>query len=165
MKRIVTLLTGLISLVALDQLVKLWTLKVLKPGGPIPIIPGVLELSYVENRGAAFGILQNRQWLFIAITVLVVLGIILLVPRIPRERHYLGLRLCAYFILAGAAGNMIDRIIRGYVVDMIYFRLIDFPVFNVADIYVTCSAFALIFLMIFFYKDEDLEKIFPGKKE
>ena len=153
---------GLAGLVLLDQLVKLWVLNDLKPGGPIVLIPRVLEFLYVENRGAAFGILQNRQWLFVVITAIVLLGVIRLYPRIPEGRHFLPLRLCAVFISAGAVGNVIDRLCRSFVVDFIYFKLIDFPVFNVADIYVTCSAFALIFLFLFFYKEEEIAPIFPG---
>ena len=77
-------------------------------------------------------------------------------PLSPRFRL---LRLDAVFFLAGALGNAIDRVIRGYVVDFFYFSLIDFPVFNVADIYVSVSAFALFLLMFFYYKEEDLNQI------
>lgn len=79
-------------------------------------------------------------------------------------KHFLPLRICAVFILAGAFGNMIDRVIRHYVVDFFYFSLIDFPIFNVADIYVTFSAFGLIILLLFYYKEEDLEQIFHNRK-
>lgn len=154
---------GLLLLVIIDQLTKLLVLHTLKPDGPVPLIPGVLELLYVENRGAAFGILQNRQWLFVLITIIVVAAVLWLMMRLPGERRFLPLRLCALFITAGAVGNLIDRVLRHYVVDFIYFKLIDFPVFNVADIYVTCSAFALAFLLLFFYKEDELDKIMPGK--
>ena len=154
---------GIALLVALDQVVKRWVLVVLVPHGPIPVISVILELLYVENRGAAFGILQNRQWFFMIITAVVLLGLLWIYPRIPDDRHYLPLRLCLIFIASGAIGNMIDRITRGYVVDFIYFKLIDFPVFNLADIYVTCSAFALVYLLIFYYKDQELECIFRKK--
>ena len=150
---------AVLLLAGLDQIVKRWVLAVLKPAGPISLIPGVLELQYVENRGAAFGILQNRQWFFLVITGIVLLAMLWLYPRIKEGRRYLPLRLCVVFLSAGALGNLIDRITRGYVVDFIYFKLIDFPVFNIADIYVTCSAFAMAFLMIFVYKEEDLEEI------
>ena len=69
------------------------------------------------------------------------------------------------FLMAGAVGNLIDRASQQYVVDFLYFKLINFPIFNVADIYVTCSAIALMILGIFYYKDEDIEMIFPSKKE
>ena len=68
------------------------------------------------------------------------------------------------FFTAGAIGNFIDRIVQQYVIDFFYFKLINFPIFNVADIYVTCAAFVMLFLGIFYYKDEDFEIIFPSHK-
>jgi signal peptidase II len=164
LKKLLSTLAGIGFLVAFDQLTKQWVLRVLKPHGPIPLIPGVLELSYVENRGAAFGILQNKQWFFIAITLLILALMLWIYPRIPDQGRFLPLRLIAVFIVSGALGNMIDRISRGYVVDFIYFKLIDFPVFNVADIYVTCSAFVLAFLLLFFYKEEEIDRILHKNK-
>lgn len=162
-KKILFSLALIVFLVILDQLAKGWALRVLKPHGPIPLIPGILELSYVENRGAAFGILQNKQWFFLAITLLILALMLWIYPRIPDQGRFLPLRLTVIFIIAGALGNLIDRVSRGYVVDFIYFKLIDFPVFNVADIYVTCSAFTLAFLLLFFYKEEDIDAIFHRK--
>ncbi len=147
----------------LDQAVKLWALRDLKGHGSIPIIKNVLELLYVENRGAAFGIFQNRQWLFILITCIVLAGAVIVASRIPGNLRYRPLQICLFFVCAGAVGNLIDRIGRHYVVDMIYFKLIDFPVFNVADIYVTVSVAALIFLILFYYKDEELEDMLRGR--
>ena len=80
------------------------------------------------------------------------------------ERRYLVLRILAVLIVAGAIGNFIDRLRLGYVVDFFYFCLIDFPIFNVADIYVTVSTFVLLFVMFFYYKEEDLDRIFRGRK-
>ena len=68
------------------------------------------------------------------------------------------------FMIAGAIGNLIDRVMQQYVVDFLYFKLINFPIFNVADIYVTCAAIALLILGFIYYKDEDIERIFPSKK-
>ncbi|MDO5146278.1 MAG: signal peptidase II [Eubacteriales bacterium] len=164
MKRYVRAFVSCALLVLVDQLSKLWAVQTLKDGNPIPVIRGVLEFLYVENRGAAFGIMQGRQWLFLIISLAVVLGLVYLLPRIPGERRYLWLRLCLYLVAAGAVGNMIDRLFRGYVVDFFYFKLIDFPVFNVADIYVTGSAFCLMLLVLFYYKEEDFDRVFPRKK-
>ena len=75
------------------------------------------------------------------------------------------LRAVALFIASGAVGNMIDRVALGYVVDFFYFELIDFPIFNVADIYVTCATIILAILILFYYKDEELDCLFPKKKE
>ena len=155
MRQWIKTILGLAGLIVLDQLTKLWALGALKGKNPIAIRPEVLELHYVENRGAAFGIMQNRQWFFLLITVVVLAVLIWLVPKIPEDRHYLGFRMCLYFIGAGAIGNMIDRMFRKYVVDFIYFRLIDFPVFTVADIYVTVSAIVFLVLVLFYYKEDD----------
>ena len=150
---------GCVLLIVLDQLVKLWVLARLKGQEPIVLIKDVLEFRYIENRGAAFGILQNQRVFFLVITVAILAFLFVVSKKIPEEKRYLWLRLCMYFIAAGAVGNMIDRMFRHYVVDFIYFKLIDFPVFNVADIYVTCSAFALAYLIMFYYKEEELNRI------
>ena len=99
--------------------------------------------------------------LYIVIFVLAVL--LWCFIRFPKEAHYRPLAVLAVFIAAGAIGNMIDRLLNGYVIDFLYFSLIDFPIFNVADIYVTTAAIALIILVIFYYKDEDFEFL-GGKK-
>ena len=151
---------GWLALILLDQGIKLWALRNLRGKNPIVLIKGVLEFRYLENRGAAFGIFQNRQWFFILVTLIVLAGLFFLSGRIPRDRKYLPLKICLYLIAAGAVGNLIDRVFRSYVVDFIYFKLIDFPVFNVADIYVTVTAFAFVLLGLFYYKDEDFNRIF-----
>lgn len=163
MKQGIKAFIGCLLLVVLDQFTKVLALQNLKGQEPITIIPDVFQLLYVENRGAAFGILQNKQWVFLIITAIVLAALIWALPRMSRERHFLPLRLCLCFIGAGAVGNMIDRIFWGYVVDFFYFKLIDFPVFNVADIYVTTSAIVLIFLIVFLYKEEDFDRLFSKK--
>ncbi|HJC31039.1 MAG TPA: signal peptidase II [Candidatus Anaerobutyricum faecale] len=163
MKRGIKMFIGCVLLILLDQVTKLLALQNLKGQNPVTLIPDVFQLLYVENRGAAFGILQNRQWVFLIITVIVLAALVWALPKIPQERHFLPLTLCLCFIGAGAVGNMIDRIFRGYVVDFFYFKLIDFPVFNVADIYVTTAAVILIVLIVFLYKEEDFDRIFPKK--
>lgn len=163
MKRGIKMFIGCVLLILLDQVTKLLALQNLIGQNPVTLIPDVFQLLYVENRGAAFGILQNRQWVFLIITVIVLAALVWALPKIPQERHFLPLTLCLCFIGAGAVGNMIDRIFRGYVVDFFYFKLIDFPVFNVADIYVTTAAVILIVLIVFLYKEEDFDRIFPKK--
>ena len=80
--------------------------------------------------------------------------------KLPNAQRYLPLRICAVLILSGAFGNCIDRIRLNYVVDFLYFKLINFPIFNVADIYVTVAAFLLVILILIYYKEDDLERIF-----
>lgn len=156
---------GCILLIIFDQLTKLQVLVTLKGQDPIVLIPGVLEFQYVENRGAAFGILQNQQWFFILAALVTVLVLFFLLWKMPEDNiRFLPMKVCLYLIIAGAVGNVIDRFIRRYVVDFIYFKLIDFPVFNVADIYVTVAAFLLIFLVLFYYKEDEFERMFSLHK-
>lgn len=149
--------------VALDQYTKYLATVHLQEEAVV-LIDGVFELSYLENRGAAFGLFQNQQWLFliVGIAALVVLTIIYL--RMPHDKHYLPLRICIISIVAGAIGNMIDRIRFQYVVDFFYFVLIDFPIFNVADIFATVATFGLLALFLFYYKDRDFDLIFAALK-
>ena len=157
MKKYLSAIIGAFVLIFIDQYTKILALTHLKDQDPFVIWDGVFELCYLENRGAAFGILQNQQIFFLIMTAIVLVAIIFLYKRTPNTRRYLPLRLTAVFITAGAIGNMIDRIFRGYVVDFFYFSLIDFPIFNVADIYVTVTFFLLAVLLLFYYKDSELE--------
>ena len=149
--------------VLIDQYTKYLAVTHLKDGPAFVLIDNVFELNYLENRGAAFGLLQNRQIFFVCVAILIFAFILYCYVRIPKTGRYLPLRLCGIFIVAGAVGNLIDRIRLGYVVDFFYFRLIDFPVFNVADIYVTVSFAVLLILIFFRYKEEELE--FLGRKK
>ncbi len=155
---------GCIVLIVLDQFTKWLAVVHLKDQEPFVIWKGVFKLEYLENRGAAFGIMQDRQILFAVGAVVIVCLIGFIYGRMPHTSRYYLLRICAVMICAGAIGNLIDRILQGYVVDFFYFRLINFPVFNVADCYVTISAAALIILFLFYYKDSDLEPFSLKKK-
>lgn len=150
----------------LDQWTKALAVNQLRNQEPMILIPGVFQLHYLENRGAAFGIFQGQKWAFIVMTLLVLLVIAYLYNRIPLEKRFRWLRLIGVALCAGAIGNLIDRMARGYVIDFFYFELIDFPIFNVADCYVTVSAVLLVILFLFYYRDEDLEFItfFQKKK-
>ena len=144
-------------LIAIDLLTKSIAVSALEGGKRIPLIPGVLEFYYIQNKGAAFGIFQNGTFILGIISAIALAVIVAVYLRIPDGKKYLPLRLVLIFIAAGAAGNLYDRITLQYVRDFIYFSLIDFPVFNAADIYVTCSVFILAFLILFYYKEEDLQ--------
>ena len=147
-------------LVFLDQFTKQIVVQQLKGQSAYVLIRNVFQLEYLENRGAAFGLFQNQR-IFFYISVLVIsLVVIWFYGKVPMEKKYLPLRICAVLILSGAFGNCIDRIRLNYVVDFFYFKLINFPIFNVADIYVTVAAFLLIVLVLFYYKEEDLERVF-----
>lgn len=143
--------------VFLDQITKYLAVAKLKGQESFVIIKGVFQLHYLENEGAAFGILQNKQIVFTIGAIIIIAVIAFFWIRMPFDKKYIPLRICGIFIVAGAIGNMIDRICYNYVVDFFYFELIDFPVFNVADIYVTLACIAFAYLLIFHYKDEDLK--------
>ena len=132
----------------------------LKGKPAIPIISDVFELQYLENHGAAFGIMQNQQLFFLVTSVLISIVCIYVYFKLPMIKRYNLLRLCLIFIVSGAIGNMIDRIRFQYVIDFLYFKLIDFPIFNVADIYVTVSAIGLVLLILFYYKDDEINEIY-----
>ena len=127
----------------------------LKDQTPFVLIDGVFELRYLENRGAAFGMMQDMRFLLAAGAVIVCGLIVYLYLRMPEKRRYLPLRICAVLLCAGAAGNMIDRIRLGYVIDFFYFRLIDFPIFNVADCYVVAACIVFALLVLFYYREEE----------
>ena len=150
--------------VILDQWSKYMAVLHLQGTDGVDLIPGVFRLTYLENRGAAFGVLQGQQWFFYIITAVILVAVLLVYRRMPAGRKFLPLRVCAVLIVSGALGNLIDRVGQGYVVDFFYFELIDFPVFNVADIFVTVSAVLLAVLLLLYYKEEDLEYIFHSRK-
>ncbi len=141
--------------VLLDQITKWLAYTRLRSVWSVPLIPGILELQYLENRGAAFGMLRNQQWIFILFALVIMAGCALYGSRLPKSRHFMPLRLCLVFLSAGALGNMIDRILHRFVIDFIYFKIINFPIFNVADIYVTVSIAVLVVLILFYYKDQE----------
>lgn len=151
-------------LVIFDQFTKYLAVSHLAGREARVLIPGILELRYLENNGAAFSMLQNQQWFFYILTAVFLIFAIWLMRRIPQNTSAFNPLLWSLAILcAGAVGNLIDRIMHRYVVDFIYFSVINFPIFNVADIYVTISVILLIILVLFHYKDTDLQKIFGRK--
>lgn len=144
------------ALVVLDQVTKAFA-KAALAAGPFVIWPGVFELQYLENRGAAFGVLQGRQWFFIILTIAFVIAAVFIYGKVPRTKRMRALRLCIVFLIAGAIGNWIDRVFLGYVRDFFYFSLINFPIFNVADICVSVTMCVLVILVLFVYKDHDFD--------
>lgn len=155
-----------VVLIVIDQMTKLMAIHGLMNQQPFVILDGIFELRYLENRGAAFGILQGKKAFFIIFTILVLAFIAYIyLKRIPDEKKFRLMDGICILFFAGALGNFIDRVFRNYVVDFFYFKLIDFPIFNVADIYVTVAAFAMIILGLFYYKEDDYNKIFPAKKK
>ena len=152
-----------LGIAALDQFTKYLVVANIPLFGDVPFLPGFIQFTYVQNTGAAFSMMQGMRWVFIAIfavlTVLIVLEYFKF--RIPFTKFDRILIACIY---GGGLGNMIDRAFRGYVVDMIETQFINFPVFNVADCFITCGCILLIIRLAFFnkafWKDEkkNLEK-------
>ena len=150
-------------LVAFDQITKFIVRTSFALYESHPLIKNVFHLTYIQNTGIAWGMFKNGRIIFLILTVLVLLVCAGIYAKIPENRRFTPIRVCLVFLVSGAIGNMIDRISLHYVVDFFDFRLINFPIFNVADIYVTLSAVALIIAVLFYYKEEDFSLIFTGK--
>ncbi len=147
------ILVTIALLIGLDQLFKYLAVVNLKGNPPIPLIKGVFELHYSENPGAAFGILQDHRWVFISVTIVVMIFLLCLLMS-GKFSHLLLMNISASLIVAGGIGNLIDRIANGYVVDFLYFKLINFPIFNFADCCVVIGAVLLLVFFFFFYDDK-----------
>ena len=140
------------AVVAADQLAKFLTVANIELFSDVPFIPGLLQLTYVQNTGAAFSSFQGQQWLF-AVMFVIFTGVILWeffkkpMPFTKLERW------CIAAVYAGGLGNMIDRVRLGYVVDMIETTFMEFPVFNVADCFITCGCILLMAHLFLFNKE------------
>lgn len=183
-----TMLSGCITfvMILLDQMTKWLAVAKLKNNPPFVIWKDVFELHYLENQSAAFGVdllsliqkivrfqyfiehpdvfLKVRMFFFAVLTIIVVVLFVAMYYKIPWDRHFVWMKMILILFVAGAIGNLIDRISLNYVVDFFYFKLINFPVFNVADIYVTVAAILFIVLCLFYYKEEDFEWLFSKRK-
>ena len=152
MKKLIKYILFILAVVAADQVTKWLVMENIALHGHVDFIPGLLSLTYAQNTGAAWSMLEGQRWLFIL--VFVVLTVLLLLeffkfhmPFTPVERWLIAA------IYAGGLGNMIDRVRLGYVVDMINTDFITFPVFNVADCFITCGCILLIIRLVFFNKE------------
>ncbi|MBR2342705.1 MAG: signal peptidase II [Clostridia bacterium] len=132
--------------IVLDQLTKLLAVKYLAPVGSVPLWQDVLHLTYVENPGAAFGMLAGAPWVFNTISIIATVAISLYLYLGHAESPLYAVALS--MIVSGGIGNLIDRLSLGYVVDFIDFTLIDFAVFNGADSFVCVGAGLLILALV-----------------
>ena len=156
---LVTFVFAVLFLVVLDQFTKYKALIHLKDINTFPIIQNVFHFTFVENRGAAFGILQNQRTFFYYYTTIVLIGILYYYLKLPKHKPYNWVRKCLILISAGALGNLIDRIRLGYVIDFFDFRLINFPVFNVADVCVVIGTIFLSIIIFFTPIDDEKEEV------
>ena len=143
-----------VFLVVIDQLVKWWVRAAIPLGQSIPFIPYLMDLTYVQNTGAAFSVFSQHTWLLTLISLAgsALLAFLLWKNYFPGWMGELSLSL----VLAGAVGNLIDRALAGYVTDMFQTTFINFAVFNVADICVCCGGALLVVYVLFFW-DKDKE--------
>ncbi len=159
LKRNVGTVLALFLLLFFDQYTKHLAVIHLKDQSSFVLIDRVLEFSYLENTGAAFSSFAGRQSLLILLTSMVILAVIWKYFTLPAEKRFAGMRICLLFIAGGAVGNLIDRVTQQYVVDYIYILPIEFPKFNVADIYITIGVALLAVLLFFYYNDEEFEAL------
>jgi signal peptidase II len=136
----------------LDQLFKHWIVRVVAPGAVKTLIPGVIHLTNIQNTGAAFSILPNMRWVLVAVSAIAVVALCIIIIKYPASWWH---RLAMGALLGGAFGNLIDRVLSGYVVDMFEFEFVSFAVFNIADVFVTLGA---IFTLIAFLLPEKSKK-------
>ncbi|MBR6543175.1 MAG: signal peptidase II [Anaerotignum sp.] len=148
---------AVVVLILLDQGTKFWALARLKPIHNMTLVEGFMDLTFVENRGVAFGMFSGQRWFILLLTGVIAVGLIWFYMTMPKKKEYFPLRVSLVLVLSGAIGNIIDRLFRGYVVDFFEFTFFEWPVFNVADIYVVVGVILLALMVMFVVKDEDLE--------
>ncbi|RFE01973.1 signal peptidase II [Streptococcus parauberis] len=145
----IKLVIGSLLLIVLDQLSKWWIVNNIPLGEMRPFIPGIVSLTYLQNRGAAFSILQEQHWFFAIMTLFVVGGILVYYfkhPEISKIKQF-----ALILILAGGLGNFIDRMRLGYVVDMVHTDFMNFAIFNIADSYLSIG---VVLLMLILWKED-----------
>lgn len=158
-KRYIISVLVLFLLIFFDQFTKRLAVTKLKGQSDLVIIDRVLVFSYLENTGAAFSSFAGRQTFLILLTTFVIVVLFWKYLTLPQDKRFTCIRICLLLISGGAIGNLIDRAARQYVIDYIYFVPIDFPKFNVADIYITVGVIFLGILLFFYYNDEEFETL------
>ena len=166
MKRFTYILHAVICilLVALDQITKYFARTGLK-AGPKVLWDGVFSFYYHENRGSIWGILQGKVDILLIFSVILFALLLYVYVKMPKTKFYLPLFWIITVMCAGAIGNTIDRLFFGYVTDFLYFELINFPIFNVADCYITVCAFLTVFLVFTKYKDDEFTFLSLKRKD
>ena len=159
-RRIISIVIYIIMtsvLTQIDQITKYIAETNLYMKNDVDVIKNVLTFTYLRNDGSAFGMFSGRINAFLLLTVIIVALITYVIIRMPLNKRYLPMYIVCTMLVSGALGNFIDRVRFGYVRDFIYFKVINFPVFNVADCYVTISVAMFIILILFVYKDNEFD--------
>ena len=152
----------IVALVVLDQLVKFLVRANFGPGEAVPFLPHILQLTYVKNTGAAFSIFEEHTWILALVSLVVsILLVVLLVKKVFPHPFAM---FCLSVVLAGAVGNLIDRVFMGYVTDMFQTIFMNFAVFNVADICVVCGGIAFCVYYLLFHGKEDKDHDTPASE-
>ena len=141
-------------LIGIDQITKIWALSDLSSGRVISVIEGVFQFEFAKNTGVAFSMLEGKRWIFIPITLVISAVLVSMMLRSPLRRYRL-FNITCVLILSGAIGNLIDRMVYGYVVDFLHATFIDFPIFNFADCCVVVGAILLFVFALFVMKEDD----------
>lgn len=146
-----------VVLLVIDQVTKYLAITYLKDKPAIVLWEGVLELNYLENRGSAFGMLQNQKFFILFVGCIFMAAILFFLFKLPNEKKFRLTHVLLSMVVAGGIGNMVDRIRFDFVVDFISFVLINFPIFNGADCFIVVGTVFLFILFMFVYKEQDLE--------
>ena len=144
-------------LLGFDQYTKYLASTELKGNPAWVLIDGVLELQYLENRGSAFGMLQNQKFFILFVGTIFLAVILFFLFKLPNKKKFVKVHILLSVVIAGGIGNMVDRFRFDYVVDFISFVLINYPIFNVADIYIVVATLGLFVLFMFVFQEKDLE--------
>ncbi|SEF43390.1 signal peptidase II [Eubacterium ruminantium] len=148
-----------VLLIIMDQLSKDIIMKKYEVGEGKTVIKNVLEILHIRNKGSAWGMFEKVPIIPMIIACIMIGLLIYVYTNLIRYERYRALRICVICLVSGAIANIIDRIRLGSVTDFVYFKFINFPVFNVADIYVTFSIVAVLLLLIFKYSSEDVDVV------
>lgn len=148
-----------VTLVFLDQITKYFSRTAFANGGSKDIIPDVLSLCFHKNTGAAWSIMSGKTGFLTIFTIILIVLLIYIYLKTPIKPRLTTFKLMMIFLLSGAVGNLIDRVILGYVTDFIYFEIINFPVFNIADCYITVTAILFLIMTFCYFKDNDFDFI------
>ena len=160
---LINVIVTIIFVILFDQVTKLIVIRNLGLGESKPIIKDVFEFHHIHNTGSAWGLFSGKTWALAVVSVILSAALCYVIVNLLHSPYYRFLRFLFACILGGAIGNMIDRFRLGYVTDFLYFKLINFPVFNVADIFVTVPIILLVILFIFKYRGNDFDVLLGEK--